>query len=148
MQQVMNEYGKDGKVAWVYRHLPLDSLHPKARKEAEATECVFKLGGNEKFWAYLNKIFEITPANNGLAPSLLPKLATDLGIDRAAFEQCLSSGEFAQAITKSVEEATKAGAQGTPYSLVVTKSGKKLPINGALPYESVKQIIDSALAEK
>ena len=148
MQQVMDEYGKDGRVAWVYRHLPLDSLHPKARKEAEATECVFKLGGNEKFWAYLNKIFEITPANNGLDHALLPKLAADLGIDRAAFEQCLSSGEFAEAITKSVEEATKAGAQGTPYSLVVTKSGKKLPINGALPYESVKQIIESALAEK
>ena len=148
MQQVMNEYGKDGRVAWVYRHLPLDSLHPKARKEAEATECAFKLGGNEKFWAYLDKIFEVTPTNNGLDLALLPKLASDLGIDKAAFEQCLNSGEFAAAITKSIEEGTKAGAQGTPYSLVVTKSGKKLQINGALPYDSVKQIIDSALAEK
>ncbi|KKQ77558.1 MAG: Sodium/proton antiporter, partial [Parcubacteria group bacterium GW2011_GWA1_38_7] len=33
MQEVMNEYGKDGKVAWVYRHFPLDQLHSKARKE-------------------------------------------------------------------------------------------------------------------
>ena len=39
LQRVMDEYGKDGKVAWVYRHFPIDSLHPKAPKEAEASEC-------------------------------------------------------------------------------------------------------------
>ena len=39
MKQVMDEYGKDGKVAWVYRHFPLDQLHSKARKEAVALEC-------------------------------------------------------------------------------------------------------------
>ena len=49
MQEVYNEYGKTGKVAWVYRHFPLDQLHSKARKEAEATECAAELGGNDKF---------------------------------------------------------------------------------------------------
>lgn len=69
MQQVMEEYS--GKVAWVYRHFPLDSLHSKARKEAEATECAAELAGNDGFWAYIDKLFEITPSNNGLDPSLL-----------------------------------------------------------------------------
>ena len=32
-----------GEVAWVYRHFPLDNLHSKARKEAEATECAAEL---------------------------------------------------------------------------------------------------------
>src|SRR3989338_11101801 len=40
MQSLMDVYGKDGKIAWVYRHFPLD-IHPKAPKEAEATECAF-----------------------------------------------------------------------------------------------------------
>src|SRR3546814_8173358 len=31
MGQVMEEYGQDGKVAWVYRHFPIDSIHSKAR---------------------------------------------------------------------------------------------------------------------
>src|SRR5262249_16059666 len=35
----MDEYGKDGKVAWVYRHFSLDGLHSKAREEAQAAEC-------------------------------------------------------------------------------------------------------------
>lgn len=69
MQQVMEEYSD--KVAWVYRHFPLDSLHPKARKEAEATECAAELQGNDGFWAYVDKLFEITPSNNGLDPNLL-----------------------------------------------------------------------------
>lgn len=69
MQQLMEGYS--GKVAWVYRHFPLDSLHPKARKEAEASECAAELGGNDGFWAYIDKLFEITPSNNGLDPNLL-----------------------------------------------------------------------------
>src|SRR3546814_20902810 len=46
MGQVMEEYGQDGKVAWVYRHFPIDSIHSKARKEAQASECAAELGGN------------------------------------------------------------------------------------------------------
>lgn len=69
MQQIMSEY--PGKVSWAYRHFPLDSLHPKARKEAEASECAAELGGNDGFWSYVDKLFEITPSNNGLDPNLL-----------------------------------------------------------------------------
>src|SRR3990167_11318401 len=52
MKQVMDEYGKTGKVAWVYRNFPLDQLHPKARNEAIALECAGDQGGNDPFWAY------------------------------------------------------------------------------------------------
>jgi protein-disulfide isomerase len=71
MIQIMSEYGKEGKVAWVYRHFPLDAIHSKARREAEAVECAGELGGNDKFWAYVNKLVEITPSNNQLDASLL-----------------------------------------------------------------------------
>src|SRR3989344_7093206 len=45
LKRVMSEYGNSGKVAWVYRHFPIDQLHSKARKEAEAMECANELGG-------------------------------------------------------------------------------------------------------
>ncbi len=57
MHQVKDKYGD--KVAWVYRHYPLDGLHPKARMEAEASECVAKLSNNETFWKYLDAMFTI-----------------------------------------------------------------------------------------
>lgn len=69
MHEIMS--ANQGKVAWVYRHFPLDSIHPKTRKEAEAVLCAGELGGNTAFWKYLDTIFEITPANNGLDPDLL-----------------------------------------------------------------------------
>jgi len=78
MQQVVKD--NNGQVAWVYRHFPLDQLHSKARKEAEATECAAELGGNEKFWAYLNRLMEVTPANNGLDPAELLTIASYAGL--------------------------------------------------------------------
>lgn len=54
MLEVMNTYGKEGKVAWVYRHFPLTQLHPDAANKAEASECVAELGGNDKFWEFVD----------------------------------------------------------------------------------------------
>lgn len=146
--QAMDEYGKSGKVAWVYRHFPLDQLHPKARKESEATECAAELGGNEKFWAYLDRLMEVTPANNGLDPAELPKIATFVGLDATKFNECLSSGKYAQKIEEHVQNAIATGGNGTPWSIVVSKSGKKYPLSGAQPYESVKQLIEIALKDQ
>ncbi len=148
MQQVMKEYGKDNKVAWVYRHFPLDQLHPRARKEAEATECAAELGGNDKFWAYLDRLMEISPANNGLDPAELPKIAEYVGFDKNKFNSCLSSGKFAQKVETHVQNAQATGARGTPWSIVVAANGKKYPLSGAQPYASVKQLIDIALQQK
>ncbi|MCX6739417.1 MAG: thioredoxin domain-containing protein [Candidatus Parcubacteria bacterium] len=71
MEDVMKQYQAGGKVAWVIRHFPLTQLHDKAPIEAEASECANELGGNAKFWEYVNLLEKITPANNGLDSSLL-----------------------------------------------------------------------------
>lgn len=143
MQQIVEEY--DGQIAWVYRHFPLDSLHPKARKEAEATECANELGGNDGFWAYLDRLFEITPSNNGLEASQLPQIAEDVGLKRAEFESCLESGKYAQVVADDLTDAQTAGGSGTPYSVAITKDGQKIPISGAVPLAQVKSIIDPLL---
>ncbi len=148
MNQVMNEYGNSGKVAWVYRHFPLDQLHPEARKQAEATECANELGGNDKFWAYLDRVYEITPSNNGLKLSELPKIAEFVGLDVAKFNACLSSGKYSAHVADDIANATLTGGNGTPWSIVVDKNGKKYPLSGAQPYEAVKQLIDIALQAK
>ncbi len=144
----------NGKVAWVYRHYPLDQLHPKARKEAEASECANELGGNNKFWAYIGRLFEITPSNNGLDPAELPKIAEYVGLNKNEFEKCLASGKYAAFISEAVSEAGASGARGTPYAIVIAEDGRKFVIPGALPFESpdpnqptVKSIIDQAIAK-
>ncbi len=71
MEDVMKQYEQGGKVAWIIRDFPLTQLHDKAPIEAEASECANELGGNAKFWEYVNLLEKITPANNGLDSSLL-----------------------------------------------------------------------------
>ena len=144
MKQVMDEYGKDGKVAWVYRHFPLDQLHSKARKEAIALECAGEQGGNDMFWSYADRLYEITPANNGLDPAELPKIAQYIGLDTAKFNTCLASTKYDKHIEDEVQNAQATGGNGTPWNIVVAKNGKKYPLSGAQPYEAVKQLIDLA----
>ena len=148
MLQVMAQYGSTGQVAWIYRHFPLDQLHSKARKEAEASECAFNLGGNDKFWTYITKVFEITPSNNGLDPVQLPIIAKDIGLDQTAFTKCLESGETAEFVDAQSQDAVAAGGAGTPFPIVITPDGKKIALQGAIPFEGMKQLIDGLLAEK
>jgi protein-disulfide isomerase len=51
MNQVIKNYDP-GDFAWVYRHFPLDQLHPNARRVAMASECVAKLGEKNDFWTF------------------------------------------------------------------------------------------------
>ncbi len=56
MQDVVESYG--GKVAWVYRHLPLEQLHPNAFDKAISSECIYDIGGDVKFWEYIDLLFK------------------------------------------------------------------------------------------
>ncbi|NQV88092.1 MAG: DsbA family protein [Parcubacteria group bacterium] len=173
MNKLMDDFGKDSKLAWVYRHFPIPQLHPKAQKEAEATECANELGGADKFWQYINKIYEITPSNNNLDPKELTNTAVALGLDKTAFNSCLDSGKYASRIDRDYKNAILIGARGTPASVLISKKkiGKnvealiadiKLKLNitdpdtfkissdktkifmsGAMPYEVVKPIIEA-----
>lgn len=139
MQQVLQTYGD--KVNWVYRHFPLDSIHSKARKEAEATECAGEIGGNEGFWEYVDRLFAVTPSNNGLDPAQLPQIAQDVGLSRAKFEACLNSGKYAAHVAEDLADAIAAGGTGTPYSVIVA-GNQKIPVSGAVPFSQLQAMLD------
>lgn len=143
MQTVMRNY--QGQVAWVYRHFPLEVLHKKARKEAEAAECVGYLGGNSAFWVFVDRIFEVTPSNDGLDLSLLPELAEEVGVNRENFERCLNDGTYADKVQEDLEEAFRIGLRGTPTSILIAPNGEQFVISGAQPYSQIKDLIEQVL---
>ena len=146
MLSIMDEYGAKGEVAWVYRHYPAVSLHSNAPKQAEALECAAKLGGSAKFWEYTNKIYEITPSNNGLDMTELPKVATEVGLSMTAFNTCLQSGQYASRVASDIQNAQELGAAGTPYSVIIdTKTNEYYPLEGAYPYADFKTALDLIL---
>jgi len=146
MQQATAEYGD--QVAWVYRHFPLDQLHSKARKEAVASECASELGGNDAFWEFTDRFFELTPSNDQTdIDTVLPQIAGEIGLDGARFASCLAGKKYDAHIEADAQNAVATGGNGTPWSIVIAPSGKKYPISGAQPLEAVKQIIDLALKD-
>ncbi len=142
-QEVLKFYGD--KVALVYRHFPL-SFHVNAQKEAEASECVAELGGNDAFWKFTDVIFERTEAGGtGFALAALPALAKEIGVSESKFKTCLDSGKFAQKVKDQMSGGEAAGISGTPGTIALGKNGVTQMISGAQPIDAVKATIDSML---
>lgn len=162
------------KVAWVYRHLPLD-FHLQALPEAVATECVARLAGEDAFWTFLSRIYKETTSNDGLDLSLLPEFAKDAGVsDIDAFNSCYENQDTLEKVEGDLADAERAGGSGTPYSRLVSKKrinkvakknisaylasqdmtglahfskdGFAIGISGALPKEVFATLIDQLLA--
>jgi protein-disulfide isomerase len=145
---IVDKVGVD-KVAWVYRQFPLEQLHPvKAMAAAMASECVAELGGNDKFWLFTDRYFEETLTNNKTdIETLIPKLVTETGVNKQAFNSCFEGEKHKAAIESDIADAVETGGRGTPWSIIVGPSGKTYPINGALPANVIEQMIEVAIKE-
>lgn len=147
MQKIMEAYGKDGKVAWVYRHFPIAQLHPNSPKVAEASECVASLAGNDAFWKFADLLISDRGTNEPTNITKLPEYAEQAGVDKTKFNECLESGTFTQKIKNDFELGIKAGADsGTPHSIMIVGDQQGV-INGAQPYATVKSMIDTMISQ-
>lgn len=122
------------QVRLVYRDLPLDGLHPQARRAAEAARCAHEQG---RFWPYHDQLYAAGP---DASDATLQRLASEAGLDVAAFTACLASGRHRAGIQKDVEDAERLGLTGTPGFFI---NGR--PLSGAQPLEAFVQIIDDEL---
>lgn len=139
--QAVEEY--DGKVAWVYRHFPLDSIHSKARPAAAASECVASLAGNDAFWSFSDELFE--NQTTALSDAGLRSAAINAGADGASYDECIASDKFADRVESDYQEGLTAGVTGTPGNFVINKGGEAWIIPGAVGIDTLKTTIDDAL---
>jgi protein-disulfide isomerase len=141
VKEVVTKY--NGKVSWVYRHFPLDTIHPEARPAAVASECIAELGGNDAFWKYTDKIFE---DQRSMSNTRYTAIAKELGIDEGAFSACLTSGKYDGRVDRDLANGEDIGGQGTPFNVLLTKNGDVIKFSGALPIDRVTTLVDRALA--
>lgn len=146
MNQIMDEYGVNGKVAWVYRQFPISQLHPNAPRISEAALCVGEVAGNDAFWKFTDLIFEERQVNEPTNVTKLPEYAVQSGAEEKAFMSCLEGGKMRDKVSASYTEAASAGINGTPHSFVMI-GNQQAPIEGAQSYEVVKQIIDNLIGQ-
>ena len=149
IHDVMNEIvAESSDVAWVYRHFPIEQLHPQAVAVASASECVAELGGNDAFWSFADGYLAARGAGDQTAHDvLIPRLVLEAGVGREAFTECFESGRLLDEVQADIDDAVETGGRGTPWSIVIGPTGKTYPINGALPKQAIEQIIEVARAE-
>lgn len=123
-----------GQVRFVYRHLPLNSIHPQAQKAAEAFECAGEQG---KAYEMHDIIFENQSA---MSVANLKSYAGQLGLNQNQFDSCLDDGKYASKVNQQARDAQASGISGTPGTWV----GDQL-VKGAYPIAIFEQIIDELL---
>lgn len=142
-----NEYITTGKVLFVYRDFPLDSIHPGARPSAVAAECADEQG---KWREYHNKIFdEQNTQGQGtvqFSNDDLKRWATEIGLNTASFNSCLDSNKYDSEVSKDFQDGSSAGVGGTPTFYIGNPQRGYVELVGAQPYSVIKQAIDQELA--
>jgi len=106
--QILSIYVNSGKIRYLVKDFPLESIHANALKASEAVHCADAQG---KGWDMHTRLFE---NQNKLGTVALIEHAEALGLDKDKFEYCLDSGQFSEAVRKSIAEGKAAGVNGTP----------------------------------
>jgi protein-disulfide isomerase len=100
------------EVRIVYRHLPLESIHPRARAAAEASACAADQG---LFWEYHDRLFDNPQA---FGDEDLREHARELGADGEVFDACLEKREHAARVDADIAAAVELGITGTPAFVI------------------------------
>lgn len=148
LPQLEREYIAAGKVKYVFRSFPIESIHPQAFKAHEAANCSGEQG---KYWEMHDRLFANQKA---LGVKDMPNHAQAIGLDLPKFQQCLDNGKHASKIRQDMADGRSAGVQGTPtFFLGLTdpndsKVTAVRTIRGAQPYAAFKQAIDGLLSSQ
>ena len=132
-----SDYFKDGEVNLVYKHFPLNSIHPFAQKAAEASECANRQG---EFWEYHDTLFE---NQRSLSVADLKGYADDIGLDTDEFDSCLDDDEARAKVAADLAAASAAGGRGTPYFVIVNQDGDTQAVSGAVPFSVLEAAIQA-----
>lgn len=142
--QLEQEYVETGKIQYVVRDFPLQSIHKEAFQAAVAANCAGQQG---KYWDMHDRLLSIP---------ITPELDWEyhvraLGIDWNQFGQCLEEKDQSQEVQLDLEDGRKAGVRGTPtfflgFSDPNNQSIKVIKVmRGAKSFASFKTTIDQLL---
>ena len=123
-----------GKLRFVFRHFPLEEVHPHALQAALAAESA---GGQGKFWPMHDLIFE---NQAHLKASNLRACAQQLELDMVRFDADMADELYLQRIREQIEGGSRSGVRATPTFFL---NGRLHDVSYGL--QSLRGAIESAL---
>lgn len=137
IDQLMKDY-KD-KINLVYKQYPLP-MHNWAKPASVASVCAYKLGGDEKFWDFHDKLF----ANQGQikldnSNDKFKEYAKEFGLDEKKFDECLADQTVVAKVDQDIAEGSTIGVNSTPSFIV-----NGIVVRGANP-EGLKSAVEKSI---
>lgn len=147
LPQIVQNYVESGKLRYVIKEFPIPSLHPAAPQAAEGALCA---GDQDQYWEMHDAIFQNPRA---VAPEQLKDKATELGLDVAAFSDCIDSNKYREKVRADMTEGRQLGVSGTP-SFFIGPTDLENPdkitatkfIRGAQDYTTFRSAIEEVLS--
>ena len=138
------EFVEPGTVRWVFKHFPLDNIHPRAAIAGVAAECAAEQG---QFWEMHDKLFTSTDRwVNNQPEEGLKALAEELGLDMDAFNACLEDPDMMDRVRSDQADGAPF-VRGTPTFVILFPNGDGRLIPGALPADQFSQALTQLLEQ-
>jgi len=136
--ELIRRYIDTGRAKLVFRHFPW--IGAESKRAAEAASCA---GAQGRFWQYHDLLYANQHGENSgfLSTDNLKRFATQLGLDRTAFDACVDQRTYRAAVDADFNEVRTLGLNGTPTFLI---NGQR--VVGAQPIATFATIIDAKLA--
>ena len=128
--RIVTELIDSGRVHYVVKDFPLDTIHPEARAAAVAARCAAE---QDAYWEMHEALFSRQAEWGGLgsaAHGVFASMAAELSLDANKFTACLDSGRHDAVIQANQDEGISLGVTGTPAFFI-----NGFPISGAQPFE-------------
>ncbi len=133
LDKIMERY--NGRIRHVFKHSPLEQLHPRAIGASYASQAAQEQG---KFWEFRRKIFERQEFSG---EKLWNDVAQEIGLDMDKYEKARKSVKVKKEVAQDLKDAAKVGVRGTPFFLI-----NGIAISGALPFDKFVEVIESQLS--
>lgn len=143
IEDLVTSYGASGNVVFAYREFPVGT-NPGA---AEAAECAAVAGGEQSFWRFLDAADAALSTTVSPSQSQYVSVAGSIGIPKDTYTACLSNHATAPRIQADLQNAIAAGGTGAPFTVVIPRGAAPIPVSGAIPFNAMKKVIDTALSE-
>jgi len=139
--EIKRDYLATGKIRLAYVNYPIPSLHANAIPAAEAAMCA---GAQGKFWAFHDQLFATQAdwARLDNARPFFDRLGSAVGLDAAAFSQCLRDDVMLPMVEADLKRGRDGGVNGTPAFFI----GSRL-VKQNRPASYLRPFLDSAIAE-
>jgi protein-disulfide isomerase len=145
---IIEQYVAGGDVQYVFRDMPLVSLHPSAPVGHKAAICAGQQGA-DFYWMMHDDLFRTQTQWSSVPDpaTFVTALAEETGVEMSAFDVCMASPEVETQVNEGVAAGQALGFTGTPgFRFTANESGESYTLIGAYPLATFTQWIEAMIA--